>query len=177
MNKYKVTFHCSGGGKFETYVEGNNLESAMEHLTDHSLDEHKSLFQDSTRPNERAFVLNMSHVFYTEFDLVESSHFDTSSDKSFELFSFPQFIELEDRDIQTVIAHIHDDEVLAKALKMEDSEVGVKFYDNMTREQKLSVIVCDEQLGDVSLKESEECQTQICNIALQLAAENEIILK
>lgn len=177
MNKYKVTFHCVGGGKFHTYVKGNNLESAMEHLTDHSLDEHKSLFHDNERPSEHAFVVNMVHVFYTEFDLVETATYDVSNDKQFELFTFQQFINLDDVDIQKVIAHVNDDELLAKALKKEGSDVILKFYDNMSRELKLSITVCEEKLGEVSIKESEDSQKEVCNIALQLAAENEITLK
>lgn len=176
MNKYRVTFRSVSGEKFSTVVYGRNLEEAMENMMNHSLNETKFLFPDEDLPERRAVILEANQIFYTEFSLEkEANVFDV--DREFELFSFPEFINLSDEDLKKVINFVKDDDVLAKALRGANANVVSKFYDNMERQKKLSVTVSDETIGRISDDESEQFQKEICTIALQLAAEGDITLK
>ena len=176
LNKYRVNFYSVSGEKFTTFVFGRNLEEAMENMWNFSLNETKFLFPDEENPDKRAVLLEAQQVFYTEF-VFESEEFTSDSDKEFELFSFSEFVNLSDADLKTVINFVKDEDVLSKALRYAPENVVSKFYNNMERQKKLSVTVSDETIGDVSEDESEKMQKEICNIALQLAAEGDIILK
>lgn len=171
-----MIFYSISGEKFTTSVFGRNLEEAMENMMNYSIGETKFLFPDEKSPENRTVLLEGQHVFYTEF-VLEEEGFVSDSDKEFELFSFSEFINLSDEDLKIVINFVKDDDLLAKALRVAPSNVVSKFYDNMERQKKLSVTVSDETIGDISEEESEKCQKEICNIALQLAAEGDITLK
>lgn len=176
MNKYRVIFHSTNGGKFTTSVDGRNLEEAMENMMNRSISETKFLFPDENYPDIRTVLLDTQHVFYTEF-VLEGQKFVSDSDKEFELFSFGEFVNLSDEDLKTVINFVKDDDVLAKALRSASPIVISKFYNNMERQKKLSVTVSDETIGEITEEESEILQKEICTIALQLAAEGDITLK
>lgn len=181
MNIYKVTFHTSFGASFSTNVEGKTLEDAMENIMDKSISSNTFLFEDNDNPDNKAFVMKTDQVFYTEYELIESNEQIMEDEglfgKDFELFSFNEFVKLSDDHIQKVMQHIPSDELLARALKKAKSDVGIKFFDSMDRTKKLSFTVADESLGNISKIEIEKAQKEIVNIALQLAAEGEIVLQ
>jgi hypothetical protein len=177
MNKYRVTFHSINGGEFTTYIWGSDLEEAMEKLTDKFSNQNKVLFYDENNPTKRAFVLDSQHIFYTEYELVEHGSLYIGVDKEFELFPFSDFALMSNEDMRTVIDNVEDDEMLAKAIKKAGNDVVAKFYDNMGRERRISVTVYDEKYRSITNEESETCQKEISDIALQLAAKDKITLK
>lgn len=177
MNTYRVIFHSTSGEKFTTFINGNNIDEAMENISNHYIEHSRFSFYDKNFPEKQRTILHEQHVFYTEYILEENGILNESSDKLFELFSFPQFVHLSDEDMKLVISNIKDDDLLAKALKNTNKVVALKFFDNMDRQKKLSVTVSEETVGNIGADESNIAQKYICEIALQLAAEGEITLK
>lgn len=189
MNKYQITFHSVNGGKFTFSISAKSMSEARTKLLEFSISEMDKeyakkvrnedlyLFPSEEDSEKESFILDMRNVFYTEFSMAEKGSYVAPIHTDFELFSFPNFVNLSDKDLKVIIDYIKDDELLAKSLKNTELSVVNKFLANMEREKKLSVTVFDQMVGDVSKDEIEKSQKEVCNIALQLAAEGEITLK
>ena len=91
------------------------------------------------------------------------------------MFTFDDLAKIDPAGIQTLMRHIDKDKMTV-ALKGAADVIKNLFYDNMS-ERALKILKEDmENLGPVRLKDVEEAQMSIVNVAKELAAKGEIVI-
>lgn len=128
-------------------------------------------------------VKSTANIFnYFNKDL-ETSIMDNIKSKNPELaieieelmFIFENFLELDDRTIQTILKDVNNDELLL-AIKASDDKLKDKFFNNMSK-RAADLLKDDlESKGPVKLSEVKQAQKSIINIAKNLAEKGEISL-
>lgn len=89
------------------------------------------------------------------------------------MISFEDLVNFTDKDIQTVIRNISQED-LAKALKNASPDITEKFFKNMSVGAQSSIKEVMEYMGDVTPQQSEEAQAKILDVLKTLEAEGKI---
>ncbi len=90
------------------------------------------------------------------------------------MLSFEDLINFTDKDIQTVIRSVSQDD-LAKALKNASPEIAEKFFKNMSAGAQASIKEVMEYMGEVTPQQSDEAQMKILEAVKTLEAEGKIL--
>jgi flagellar motor switch protein FliG len=91
------------------------------------------------------------------------------------MFTFDDLVRLDTGSAQTLMRHIDKDK-LAKALKGANEQVRQFFMGNMSTRAAKMLLDDMQALGPVRLREVDEAQAQLVNLAKDLAAKGEILI-
>src|SRR5471032_1389636 len=91
------------------------------------------------------------------------------------MFTFDDLIKLDSASAQTLMRHVDKDK-LGIALKSANEEVRSFFLGNMSSRAGKMLMDDMEALGPVRLREVDEAQSQLVNLAKDLAAKGEIVI-
>ena len=122
------------------------------------------IFNHFDRPSERRFMETLEVKNPTAAEKIKSL-----------MFVFEDLTRLDSADIQILLRHL-DKSVLATALKGADDEMQTLFFTNMS--ERASKILRDdiEIMGPVRVREVDQAQSKIVEVAKNLADEGEIYL-
>lgn len=92
------------------------------------------------------------------------------------LFIFEDIAKLEAKDVMAIIGEISEDGIIAKALRGAPEEIKVLFMNGMSEGKKERVADADSVLGKIKIREVEEAQQEIANIAKRLEKDGKITI-
>lgn len=90
------------------------------------------------------------------------------------MLSFEDLINFTDKDIQTVIRSVSQEDI-AKALKNASPEITEKFFKNMSAGARESIREVMEYMGEVTQQQTDEAQMKILDTIKTLEAEGKIL--
>jgi flagellar motor switch protein FliG len=90
------------------------------------------------------------------------------------MFTFEDLTRLDPASIQTLMRHVNRDG-LARALKGAPETVRVFFFSNMSTRAAKALVEEMADMGPIRLKDVDEAQTNIVNLARDLADKGEIM--
>ena len=107
--------------------------------------------------------------------LIEKDHPDLAEAIRDALFTFEDFIYVEDRGLQKMLRNI-DQRTLAKALKSTSAELKEKIISNLSKRAGLNVLEELELLGPTRLDEVRELQKELARQARKLNDEGQLTI-
>ena len=107
----------------------------------------------------------LQHMGY-EDELNLMSYFDdkmpeVSQELRARIFTFENVLNLSHRDMQILLDEIHDNHMLARALKGAGDDVRFKFFRNMSQNRATDIIMEMDSLGPVRLQDIDEYRQEI----------------
>lgn len=93
------------------------------------------------------------------------------------MFVFEDLVMLSERQFQTVVNKITDDEIIVKALRAATEEMKERFYRSMTSARKEIIKEVEERMDGVRQTDAFEAQQQIATIVKELEKNGEIVIQ
>lgn len=123
------------------------------------------IFNNFDRANETRFL-----------GMMEKTNADDAQKIRELMFTFDDIAKTDDKGIQTILRDMTDKDVLALALKGAKPELKEKFLKNMS-ERAAKILKEDmDNMGPVKVKDVDDAQSKIVNVAKNLADKGEIII-
>jgi flagellar motor switch protein FliG len=112
----------------------------------------------------------------TLFERMDEYDMDLSKTIKDNMFVFEDIVKLPQRSLQSVVAKITDNELIARALKGASEELKEKFYQSMSSNRKDMVVDAIEGLGPLRLSDVEEAQQKIASQVKEMEQSGEIVI-
>lgn len=123
------------------------------------------IFNNFDRANEGRFM-----------GLLEKTNPEDAEQVRSLMFTFDDILKTDDKGIQTILRDMTDKDVLAMALKGAKPELRDKFLKNMSERAAKIMREDMEAMGPVKVKDVDEAQQKIVQVAKNLADKGEIII-
>jgi flagellar motor switch protein FliG len=92
-------------------------------------------------------------------------------------YNFEHVVYLTNNEIRILVDEIHDDHLIAKALKGAGDDIRFKFLRNMSQNRATDIIIDMEAIGTMRLSEVEDCRNKIVSVMKTLDENGVISLK
>jgi flagellar motor switch protein FliG len=161
-----------------------NMESvqkeALEHIEDTLRNEFVATVATSTRRDTHEIVADIFNSFDRQTETRFLAALDETNRESSEkiralMFTFEDLTKLDAGSVQTLMRHV-DKSSLARALKGAPENIRSFFFSNMSSRAAKNLQDEIEAMGPIRLKEVDDGQTKMVNLAKDLADKGEIMI-